>query len=135
MTVFENLDEKFDVEPTQKPAVTLVADEEPVSDTEKARQTLNSLIDKGTEAIDGILHVAKQTDHPRAYEVAGQLIKALSDVAKDLVNVKKTEMEMTKKTDSPKIGTQNNVFVGSTHELMKMLKQPIPEAEVEVVDE
>ncbi len=77
--------------------------------------------------VDGILHIAKNSDHPRAYEVAGQLIKTVSDAAKDLLEVQKRKKDIEKE-DKPKIQTQNNLFVGSTHELLKAMKaaqQPI----------
>ena len=83
---------------------------------------MRNLIDKGNEAIDGLLHIAKNSDHPRAYEVAGQLIKTVSDTAKDLLEVQKRKKEL-EKTDKPKIQTQNNLFVGSTHELLKAMKK------------
>jgi hypothetical protein len=83
------------------------------------------LISKGNEAVDGILHIAKNSDHPRAYEVVGQLIKTVSDVAKDLLEVQKRKKEL-EKIDAPKIQTQNNLFVGSTSELLKAMKGQIP---------
>lgn len=121
--MFDNLDEKFDVVPTKGEEIVVPESIEETDDAKKARQTLHGLIDKGSEAIDGILHIAKNSDQPRAYEVAGQLIKTLSDVAKDLIDVKKKVHDMEKEPGT-KINTQNNVFVGSTHELMKMLKNP-----------
>lgn len=123
MNVFENLNDKFDLAPVEVEKTEIVLDK-PTDDTEKARETLHTLIDKGNDAIDGILNIAKNTDHPRAYEVAGQLIKTISDVAKDLVDVQKKKHDMEKEDTSQKIGTQNNMFIGSTHELMKMLKDP-----------
>jgi hypothetical protein len=119
---FDSLDKKFDVAstiPVQIETASLPVVED---DAEHARNTLNALIDKGNEAIDGILHIAKNSDHPRAYEVAGQLIKTVSDVAKDLLEVQKRKKDL-QKTDAPKINTQNNLFVGSTSELMKAMKQ------------
>jgi len=118
---FDNLDKKFQVvsttlEDIEKPVSPVVED-----DAAHARQTLRDLIDKGNEAIDGILHIAKNSDHPRAYEVAGQLIKTVSDTAKDLLEVQKQKKELEKQ-DKPKIQTQNNLFVGSTHELLKAMK-------------
>lgn len=118
---FDNLDAKFQVvsttlEDIEKPMSPVVED-----DAAHARQTLRDLIDKGNEAIDGILHIAKNSDHPRAYEVAGQLIKTVSDTAKDLLEVQKQKKELEKQ-DKPKIQTQNNLFVGSTHELLKAMK-------------
>lgn len=119
---FDNLDEKFEVvstsvEDKEKKISPAVED-----DAQHARETLRNLIDKGNEAIDGILHIAKNSDHPRAYEVAGQLIKTVSDTAKDLLEVQKRKKELEKE-DKPKIQTQNNLFVGSTHELLKAMKK------------
>jgi|APGre2960657373_1045057.scaffolds.fasta_scaffold26315_3 hypothetical protein len=119
---FTNLDEKFGVvsttnEESNTSILPVVED-----DAQHARETLRNLIDKGNEAIDGILHIAKNSDHPRAYEVAGQLIKTVSDTAKDLLEIQKRKKDLEKE-DKPKIQTQNNLFVGSTHELLKAMKQ------------
>ena len=118
---FDNLNNKFNVTKIEDETSVIV----PVSvedDAAHARETLRNLIDKGNEAIDGILHIAKNSDHPRAYEVAGQLIKTVSDTAKDLLEVQKRKKDLEKE-DKPKIQTQNNLFVGSTHELLKAMKQ------------
>lgn len=120
--MFENLDDKFQVAKTSPETLEKI-DAPPIEDdAEHARETLRSLIDKGNEAIEGILHIAKNSDHPRAYEVAGQLIKTVSDTAKDLLEVQKRKKDLQKE-DKPKIQTQNNMFVGSTHELLKAMKQ------------
>jgi hypothetical protein len=118
---FDNLNDKFNVTKIEDETTVIV----PVpleDDAAHARETLRNLIDKGNEAIDGILHIAKNSDHPRAYEVAGQLIKTVSDTAKDLLEVQKRKKDLEKE-DKPKIQTQNNLFVGSTHELLKAMKQ------------
>jgi hypothetical protein len=120
---FDNLDEKFDVEPTELIKINEEPKVLPEDDAARARETLHTLIDKGNEAIDGILHIAKNSDHPRAYEVAGQLIKTISDVAKDLLDVEKKKRDLQAPEKSQKIQTQNNLFVGSTHELLKAMKQ------------
>jgi hypothetical protein len=119
---FTNLDEKFGVVSTtneeRNTSILPVVED----DAQHARETLRNLIDKGNEAIDGILHIAKNSDHPRAYEVAGQLIKTVSDTAKDLLEIQKRKKDLEKE-DKPKIQTQNNLFVGSTHELLKAMNQ------------
>lgn len=120
--MFENLDEKFEVVSTTPQAIEKFEKTPVDDDADHARETLRTLIDKGNEAIDGILHIAKNSDHPRAYEVAGQLIKTVSDTAKDLLEVQKRKKDLEKE-DKPKIQTQNNLFVGSTHELLKAMKQ------------
>ena len=92
-------------------------------DYDYTRGNLYSLIEKGQEAINGIMEVAGETASPRAYEVAGQLIKSVADSTDKLMDLQKKVKEIDE--DSPK--TQNNVtnnalFVGSTSELSKMLK-------------
>jgi len=93
-------------------------------DYEYTRANLYSLIEKGQEAIDGIMELAAESDQPRAYEVAGQLIKSVGDVTDKLIDLQKKlkdiEDENTKTTNNV---TNNAVFVGSTSELSKLLKQ------------
>jgi hypothetical protein len=93
-------------------------------DYEYTRANLYSLIEKGQEAIDGIMELAAESDQPRAYEVAGQLIKSVGDVTDKLIDLQKKlkdiEDENVKTTNNV---TNNAVFVGSTSELSKLLKQ------------
>jgi hypothetical protein len=93
-------------------------------DYEYTRANLYSLIEKGQEAIDGIMELASESDQPRAYEVAGQLIKSVGDVTDKLIDLQKKlkdiEEESVKTTNNV---TNNAVFVGSTSELSKLLKQ------------
>ena len=93
-------------------------------DYEYTRANLYSLIEKGQEAINGIMELASETDQPRAYEVAGQLIKSVGDVTDKLIDLQKklkdVEEETVKTTNNV---TNNAVFVGSTAELSKLLKQ------------
>lgn len=93
-------------------------------DYEYTRANLYSLIEKGQEAINGIMELAGEGGSPRAYEVAGQLIKSVGDVTDKLIDLQKklkeVEDESTKTTNNV---TNNAVFVGSTSELSKLLKQ------------
>ena len=93
-------------------------------DYEYTRANLYSLIEKGQEAIDGIMELAAESDQPRAYEVAGQLIKSVGDVTDKLIDLQKKlkdiEEETVKTTNNV---TNNAVFVGSTSELSKLLKK------------
>jgi len=93
-------------------------------DYEYTRANLYSLIEKGQEAINGIMEVAGEGASPRAYEVAGQLIKSVADTTDKLIDLQKklrdVEEVTTKTTNNV---TNNAVFVGSTSELQKMLKQ------------
>ena len=93
-------------------------------DYEYTRANLYSLIEKGQEAINGIMELAAESDQPRAYEVAGQLIKSVGDVTDKLIDLQKklkdVEEDVLKTTSNV---TNNAVFVGSTSELSKLLKQ------------
>ena len=94
-------------------------------DYDYTRGNLYSIIEKGQEAINGILELAQESDQPRAYEVAGQLIKSVADTTDKLADLQKKlkdlEEDNTKK--SPNNVTNNALFVGSTSELSKLLKQ------------
>ena len=90
-----------------------------------ARENLYDVIERGTEALDYLLEVAKASEHPRAFEVVGSLTKTLVDANKDLLSIQKTvkdlKAESTSTNNSPQNVT-NALFVGSTAELQKMLK-------------
>ena len=92
-------------------------------DYEYTRANLYSIIEKGQEAINGIMEVAGESASPRAYEVAGQLIKSVADTTDKLMDLQKKIKDVNE--DSPKTNnvTNNALFVGSTSELSKMLKQ------------
>jgi len=93
-------------------------------DYEYTRANLYSLIEKGQEAINGIMELASDSDSPRAYEVAGQLIKSVGDVTDKLIDLQKKlkDVEETASKTTNNV-TNNAVFVGSTSELQKLLKQ------------
>ena len=96
-------------------------------DYEYTRGNLYSIIEKGQEAINGILELAQDSEMPRAYEVAGQLIKSVSDATDKLMDLQKKLKDVNE--DAPQKGpnTVNNaLFVGSTAELAKLLKNGVP---------
>lgn len=120
----QTLSEVLDVEPIGStellPAtpVTKIDD-----DADFARDNIRTLIEKGNLAVDGILHVAKESEHPRAYEVAANLIKNLSDLNKDLMEIQKRKKDLAPQSQrSGDINVDKAVFVGSTTELVKFLK-------------
>lgn len=123
------LDKIFDIEP-QMPAENVPAiisedknlDQE--DDYQLARTTLRNLIHKSENTLDDMIELAKNSEHPRTYEVAGQLIKTVSDVAKDLIELQKKVKDLKDgEPQSAKNVTNNNVvFAGSTADLFKMLK-------------
>jgi len=103
--------------------ISVPEDKDPDIDFETGRKNLYNLLDKGNEAIDGILNLAKEGEHPRAYEVAGQLIKTVSEVSQNLLDL---QDKLKKVKDIPDKGPKNvtnALFVGSTTELQKMLKE------------
>ena len=95
-------------------------------DYEYTRANLYSLIEKGQESLNGILELAGESASPRAYEVAGQIIKSVADTTDKLMDLQKKVKEVDEDNQkSPNTVTNNAVFVGSTTELQKMLKQGI----------
>ena len=95
-------------------------------DYKYTRGQLYSLIEKGQEAINGIMELAGESASPRAYEVAGQLIKSVADTTDKLADLQKKVKELDEDSPkSPSTVTNNAVFVGSTTELQKMLKKGI----------
>jgi len=95
------------------------------NDFSKARQNIHELLTKGSSAIDNLLKVAEESEHPRAYEVASNFIKTLADLNKDLLEIQKKKQELTGTSPSSG-GNQTNidkaVFIGSTADLIKMIK-------------
>jgi hypothetical protein len=93
------------------------------TDYKYTRENLYGLVERGQDAIDGILDVCKETENPRAYEVAGQLIKTVGETAEKLLDVQ-TKLKKLEGEDQQRIGKQeNHLYVGSTSELQKFLKK------------
>jgi len=103
--------------------VLVPEDKDPDIDFETGRKNLYNLLDKGNEAIDGILGLAKEGEHPRAYEVAGQLIKTVSEVSQNLLDLQDKLKKIKDIPDKGPKNVTNALFVGSTTELQKMLKE------------
>ena len=132
-----NLDETFDIESTIVPSekVGITPEQKPDrltktdidKDYEYTRGNLYSIIEKGQEAINGILELAQESEMPRAYEVAGQLIKSVSDATDKLMDLQKKLKDVEEETKVKGPSTVNNaLFVGSTAELQKLLKSGLP---------
>jgi len=129
---FEELDDAFNVTseivPTESSEVGITKPERHIkTDIEKdydyTRGNLYSIIEKGQEAINGILELAQDSEMPRAYEVAGQLIKSVSDATDKLMDLQKKLKDVEEEKASKGPSTVNNsLFVGSTADLAKMLK-------------
>ena len=134
---FDNLNDTFnvagDIVPTATENTEVIQREEkkekPPSDDvrkdyEYTRGNLYSIIEKGQEAINGILELAQESETPRAYEVAGQLIKNVADATDKLLTLQQKLKDVNEEKESKSPTTVNNaLFVGSTAELQKLLKQ------------
>lgn len=105
--------------------ITIHQDESVNPDADYSRSNYYNLIEKGNEALDGILEVAKESQHPRAYEVAANMIKNLSDVTEKLMILQKQQKELKGPQEQmapQNINVEKAVFVGSTADLLKKLK-------------
>jgi hypothetical protein len=129
----EKLSEIFDVEPIpleepkveSKEIVEIQSDNPVETDTELARESIKELITKGHRAVDELAVIARDSQHPRAYEVMAGLIKNMSDMNKDLLELQKRKKDLMVNSDnkSGDVNVNNALFVGSTVELMKLLKK------------
>ena len=104
----------------------LVKDEDDIErDYEYQRENFYNLVEKGSAAIDGILELAKESEHPRTYEVAGQLIKNVAEVTEKLGDLQEKMRKLKEVPNNAPKNVTNALFVGSTKELQKMLKDKI----------
>ena len=90
-------------------------------DYDEARKNIKDVIGKGKDALEGLLLLAQSTDSPRAYEVVGQLIKTISDVSKDLIDLQKRVKDIRGEAPAPSTIVNNAVFIGSTAELQAII--------------
>ena len=135
---FDDLNDAFNVETDIVPAETTKVEKREVKsngdhiqkDYEYTRGNLYSIIEKGQEAINGILELAQESEMPRAYEVAGQLIKSVSDATDKLMDLQKKlkDVNAEEKTGPTNV-TNNALFVGSTADLAKLIKGEKTKAE------
>ena len=128
----DNLSEIFDIEPIEqpevlpavKPTTEVVASDEIETDAALARKNIKGLLDKGGAAIDNLLLVAQESEHPRAYEVAANFIKTLGDLNKDLLEIQKQKQSLRPvEINNQSINVEKAVFVGSTAELLKQIRE------------
>jgi len=122
--VLEKKEEKNPLEIINEPPKPVAPENGDVdTDFETGRNELYKMLEKGNTAIDGILNLAKEGEHPRAYEVAGQLIKTQSEIAQNLLDL---QDKLKKIKDVKELGPKNvtnALFVGSTTELQKLIKK------------
>ena len=123
----EHLDEVLGVINMPKKEITKVEKVKPSingqdedTDFQYARENLYNLIERGQDCLEELLEIAKQSEHPRAFEVVGQMIDKLTTTNKELLNLHKTKKDI--KTDRGPTNVTNALYVGSTADLQKMLK-------------
>ncbi len=131
MTLENNMEELLNVEVSDTPEGGCAkrkdqlrdVSEDRDKDYEYTRGELYSLIDQGQEAVRGALEVAQESGHPRAYEVATNAMKQVADMTDKLMDLQKKVKDLDEEKKGPSKVTNNAMFVGSTSELQKMLKQ------------
>lgn len=128
----DNLSDILDVEPISESEIIDDKKNLPIEvssnviedDTNFARTNIKAIIEKSNTALDDILKVAKESEHPRAYEVAANFLKTVSDMNKDLLELQKTKKSLEPKSESTKnINVDKAVFIGSTAELLKQIRE------------
>ena len=95
------------------------------TDFRYTRENLYNLLERGQDAVEELLEIAKQSEHPRAFEVVGQLIGKLTETNKELMGLHKTKKDLS--TEKGPTNVTNALFVGSTSDLQKMLKEKVAE--------
>jgi len=121
----EKLSKALDIEPIELSNIEIIEEEKTdiEDDAEFARQNLKNLIQKGNDAADHIVEIAKQSEHPRAFEVAAGLLKNLADMNKDLLEIQKRKRDLQPKITQQNINVDKAVFVGTAADLLKQLKE------------
>jgi|TARA_B100001769_G_C22031747_1_gene554375 hypothetical protein len=118
--IFE-LPEKIEQTKELKPVDN--SDETVDNDFKYARENLYNIIERGSDALNTLVDVANQSQHPRAFEVVGQLVKTLSDTNKDLLELQKKVKVIKKDIPDQPQNVTNALFVGNTSELQKMINK------------
>lgn len=128
MMTEDKISESLGIEPLEGELIEspkgeiIKAPEDSEKDYDYARENFYNIIETGTDALHQMLDVAKASEHPRAYEVVSTLMKTLVDANKDLVSMSEKKSKNAPKDSEEKSITNNNVFVGSTADLQKMIK-------------
>jgi hypothetical protein len=125
----KNLSEIFDIEPVEETTpvqtipVVVETSDAVETDANYARENIRTLIDTGNKALTDLAYVANQSESPRAYEVLANMMKNLTEMNKDLLQLQKTKRELAPQSEVAKgVNIDKAVFVGSTTELLKMIK-------------
>ena len=121
--VIDPVEEELKKATTKKVALKPSSNEDDIdNDYKYQRENFYNLVERGQDAIEGILEIAKESDHPRTYEVAGNLIKQVAEVTEKLGDLQEKMRKLKEVPNSAPKNVTNALFVGSTAELQKMLK-------------
>ena len=121
--VIDPVEEELKKATTKKVALKPSSNEDDIdNDYKYQRENFYNLVERGQDAIDGILEIAKESDHPRTYEVAGNLIKQVAEVTEKLGDLQEKMRKLKEVPNTAPKNVTNALFVGSTAELQKMLK-------------
>lgn len=127
--VDDKLNEVFEIAPTvenlptEKVVPPRAEKDDSDTDFQYSRENLYNIIERGSDAMDGLLEIARETEHPRAYEVVGQLVDKLTNANKELIGLHKTMQSMKEDIIRSPQNVTNALFVGSTADLQKMLNK------------
>lgn len=116
----KEIDQSLNMKPMEEQSTEIITADESENDFQYARENLYNIIGRGSDAIDDMVSLARASQHPRAYEVLSTLLKTMTEANKDLVELQKKKTEL--QTSSSPQTINNNLFVGSTAELQKILK-------------
>lgn len=121
--IFEIIDDNTQKQPTRNRNVPKVYDNNAADvDFEYSRQQLYSVIERGQDAMENLLEIAQQSEHPRAFEVFGQLMDRITNANKELISLHKSQKDLKSNNGNVQQNVTNALFVGSTAELQKLLK-------------
>lgn len=109
--------------PTKKPSQVYIDKKDIKDDYEYSRKTYKDLIDTGVRSLDVLAELARESEHPRAFEVLSKTIKDIGDTTEKLMALQKSKKEINKEDEEKKQITNNNVFVGSTTDLQRILQK------------
>lgn len=127
----DKLDKVFEiVESPKEQRVVPSSNDKANTDFEYTRENLYNVIERGQDAMEGLLQVAQETEHPRAYEVVGQLMDKLTTANKELINLHKQVKDINDVKSNTPQNVTNALFVGSTAELQKLLKAKQKEEQI-----
>ena len=121
--LMNSLSKNLPTEKTETPVVVPEQNKDIIDDYDDSRVKYKGILDKGEEALEGMMQLAAESEHPRAYEVLSGMLKNMADVTDKLMDLQKKKKDLSgeSKKEQPQGLTQNNVFVGSTTDLQRML--------------